>query len=242
MDKIKEFLSSMGFRKNEVDVYTALLGMGPSSTLEISKDTKIHRSNVYDVLRYLVSRSLVFQTNKETKTFSARPINSLLDFLKIREIELKSAIEEYATKRITNNAEEKVRLTKGKFAFQAALYSLLDSKDTIKAYGIPKEAPDIAGPILNTFHKDRAKKGINMRHIYNSDGKNRAKYLNKLPLTEARILPLEFDSRATTNISGDKVFIVLWDDDITILEIKDPSMAEPYKNYFNILWEKAVKP
>ncbi len=242
MERIEDFLISMGFKKNEVAIYLALLAVGTASVLELSRKTKIHRSNVYDILRTLIGKGLVFQTNKETKVFTARPLRGFFEFIKSKEVELESAIKEFESRRMVKDAAEKIKISKGRFAFQSALFNFLNSKSDIKVYGIPKEAPDRVGPILNEFHKERARKKIKMLQIYNSDGKDRARWLNKQPQTEARILDEKYNSSVTTNITGDNVFIVMWDDDLTVLEIKDKNMADHYSNYFDILWEKAKSP
>ena len=78
-----------------------------------------------------------------------------------------------------------------------------------------------------------------MNHIYNSSAGDRVHFLNKMPYTEARILPKKYDSNATTNISGDRVVIILWDKKITVIEIRNEEIAQSYKNYFDLLWRMA---
>jgi hypothetical protein len=75
-----------------------------------------------------------------------------------------------------------------------------------------------------------------MKHIYNEDAKERIKYLNKIPLTEARYLPKEFNSPVSTEICGDEVMFVLWKASPIIVHIKSREIASFYKKYFEILW------
>lgn len=81
-----------------------------------------------------------------------------------------------------------------------------------------------------------------MKHIYNSDCIERAKQVSKLKLSEGRILPKQYDSLVTTNIAGYKVVLIVWDKELTIIEIEDESIAQHYRNYFDILWKKAKAP
>ena len=240
MENIKKFLESMGFGKNETEVYTILVEIGTASVLKISKHTTIHRSNIYDALRTLVQKGLVYEIDQATRLFSARPPNSLLYYLKLKETELQEAIKNYEKNRtIKKEDSSKARITQGHFALREAIHALLEMGKPINVYGIPDRAAEEIGPMLKEFHAERIKKGILMRHIYNSNAVKRIEYLNKMKHTEARVLSKKYDSDATTIISGNKVIIVLWEDNINIIEINDEKLASPYENYFDILWKRA---
>ncbi|MBI2631968.1 hypothetical protein HYW75_03120 [Candidatus Pacearchaeota archaeon] len=242
MEKIKNFLISIGLSRNEAEVYIDLCVNGLSSVLNISKRTKIHRSNIYDTIRLLMGKGLVYEIESEKRDFCARPLNSLLDYLKHKEIELNEILKEYENKITPKVGKYKIKTTKGLFSIKEALFGLLsDGGETIRVYGIPKDAPEFIGPILKEFHKERIKKKILMQQIYNSGAEERAKFLNKLKFTEARILPSKYDSFATTNICSNKIAIFLWKDELGVIEIDDENLAKPYQNYFDIMWKKAKK-
>ncbi|MBR9704320.1 hypothetical protein GOV12_02830 [Candidatus Pacearchaeota archaeon] len=238
MKDIKEFLSLIGFSKNESIIYEDLLEFGTSSVHDISNRTKIHRTNIYDAIKKLVDKSLVFEISAEKKLFSARPLKSLKDYLKHKNAELDSFIEDFEKKSLKKHIDYKIKLSKGIFALREAIESLLNA-DSIEVYGIPGKAIEVIGPMIKRFHKTRIKKKIMMKHIYNASAIDRVKHLNKMKYTQARILPREFDTSATTTIADDKIAIYLWDKDITVIEMQDPEIAKTYKNYFEILWKKA---
>jgi len=236
-EKIKEFLNSIGLGKNEAKIYLALLRKEASSVLEISKITKIHRSNIYDSLNNLINHGLVYEINSEgRKLFYARPLKSLLDYVKHKEIELKEIINNFE---VANLIDRKVGISKGKFALKQALMSLLEPGKPIVVYGIPKFAIETIGPILKEFHKERIKRKIPMRHIYNQNAQERIKQLNKMKYTEAKHLSEKYDSLVSTNLAGDKVILIIWDKELSVIEIIDKNIAESYKNYAEILWSKA---
>ncbi|MBI2628610.1 hypothetical protein HYW74_00830 [Candidatus Pacearchaeota archaeon] len=239
MKNIKDFLLSIGLNKNETEVYSALSEMGASSVLNISKKTGLHRSNIYDALRSLLKRGLVFEIDQATKLFLARPPNSLANYLKQKEIELNEIIKEYETKYAKKEDESSVKISKGLFALREAINSLLNGGKEIMVFGIPDKAPEVIGPIINEFHKKRIKAKVLMKHIYNSTAIKRVKYLNKMPYTEARISVHKYDALATTNISSNKVIFVLWEDEISVIEINDKNIAQAYQNYYDILWKRA---
>lgn len=247
MEDIKEFLRSIGLGKNEASVYIDLVKRGLSSVLEISKETKIHRSNVYEALRNLLSKGLIYSLTKDKKKFFyARPPASLLDYLKNREIELNSVIEKLESEHSKHIDDSSVSISKGKFALREALRSMLELEQPISVYGIPQKAPGIIGPIIENFHKKRIEKKIIMRHIYNKgegNGSDRVNTLNEMPYTEAKHLPSKYDSPVSTNICGSKVILFIWHGelDITIIEIDNLDVARAYQNYFEILWRSAKK-
>lgn len=241
MNNIKEFLLSIGLGKNETEVYAALVEMGASSVLAISKKTGLHRSNIYDSLRSLLHKSLVFEIDEQTKLFSARPPSSLINYIKQKEIELNVIIKEYEKRSVSKSNEGKVKLSKGVFAVREALHSLLEKNKPIIVFGIPDKAPEIIGPILKDFHRERIKKKILMRHIYNSNALVRAKHINRLAHTEARVSSSRNDALATTNICDDKVIFFLWQDEMSVIEIEDKDISQAYQKYFEILWKNSKK-
>lgn len=243
MEDIIEFLRSIGFGKNEAEIYADLVKRGLSSVLEISKETKIHRSNVYEALENLLKKSLIFKITKDNKSlFYARPPRSLLDYLKNKELELNNVIEKLESQHIKTNENSKVKLSQGKFALRESIISLLNIGKPIAVYGIPQKAPEIIGPILTKFHNERIKKKILMRHIYNKGGvtgMDRVKVLNQMPYTEARHLPMKYDSPVSTLICENKVLLLMWDGDTTVIEIDNEEVAKSYQNYFELLWKIA---
>jgi len=239
---MKDFLLSIGFGKNEVEVYLALVEIGTASVLQISKKTKIHRSNIYDALRNLVNEGLVFEIKGEKKLFHARNPEDLIDYLQQKKLELQEIVKEYRTRFPQRTENNSVKLSRGTFALREAIKSFLDTNDEILAYGIPTKAPDVIGPMIEEFHRERAKRGITMKHIYNSDSADRVKYITKFKLTEGKVFPAKYDSNVTTILSEDKLMFFLWgesDNDVIVLEIKNAELVQPYKEYFEVLWKKA---
>jgi predicted transcriptional regulator len=243
MEDIKEFLRSIGLGKNESEIYVELVKRGISSVAEISKETKIHRSNTYEALTNLLKHSLIYEVSKDKKKFFyARPPTSLADYLKNKEIELKSVVQRLESEHTKHEKESKVRLSQGKFALREAIMGLLEYEKPISVYGIPQNAPEVIGPILENFHKARMEKKIVMKHIYNkgnSNGTDRIKALNNMPYTEAKHLPTKYDSPVSTLICGDKVLLLMWEGDVTVIEIDNEEVAKSYQNYFELIWKIA---
>lgn len=80
-----------------------------------------------------------------------------------------------------------------------------------------------------------------MRHIYNSDAKERVAVLNKMPYTEAKFLDPEYDSPVSTRVVGDMTMLTLWGRNPIAIVIRNQQIASAYKKYFEFLWKRAHK-
>ena len=238
MEELKEFLHTIGFGKTESEVYVALIKLGEATVLEISRETGLHRPNIYGALDNLIREGLVSKIDKPKNLFLARNPIKVLNYLKRKEISLDSMLKEidnkYPLKKHTS-----IGSFQGIFAAREAILSFLESNEPIYVYGIPRTASEILGPMIYKFHRERIKKKIQMKHIYNPDARQRIKYLNKRRFTEARAFPFKYNSHVSTNICGDKVVFILWNDDINVVEIQNIELAEQQKKVFEAIWTKA---
>ena len=239
-NNVKDVLESIGLNKNEILVYLDLIRIGKSSAGDISKRTKIHRSNIYDILEKLLKKGIVDQIiENERKVFYPKEPGDLLNYLKQKEDELKKIIPEIENIQNKPKEERKVSITEGLNSVKNIILNFLDSKKPIDAYGTPKEAVEILGGFILEFHKLRIKKKIPMRHIFGADSLKRVRELNEMEYTKARYFPSSYSSKISTNICCDKVVLILWDIPVSAIVIENKQVAETYKNYFEILWESA---
>ena len=128
---------------------------------------------------------------------------------------------------------------KGVGAFVNILFHFLEFREPILVYGAPKKAYELLKFRIDLFHKERIKRKIPMKHIYNFEAAERIKQISQMPFTYAKRLPQLFDSNVSTNICGDEVIFVVWNPPIKVMQIKDKDMAMAYKKYFNILWKNS---
>ena|SRR3989344_855877 len=81
-DVREETLIEIGLTRNEARVYMALLRLGQTSPLKLSKATGVHRVNVYDVLEKLRYKGLVKVIGSDRKRqYTAEPPRALMDML-----------------------------------------------------------------------------------------------------------------------------------------------------------------
>ncbi len=238
----QDILDNIGLSKNEARVYIALLEVGISTVTNIAKKSRVHRTNVYDVIERLIQKGLVSYIVKDDKKyFEATDPNNLLSVLKQKEDKLKNILPQLLVKKLSEKTE--VTVSEGVIAARNTLLSLLEIGEPIYMYGTIKGVKKLLGEhILDRFQKERIEKKIPQKIIYNHDATERINELKKLPLIEIKALPKEFDSPMSTNICGDIVYFRLYDRDPTlIIRIKSRDIADIYKKYFQIMWKIAKK-
>jgi len=83
----------------------------------------------------------------------------------------------------------------------------------------------------------RKKYNIPVKIIY--DNSSKQSLSKNIPLFEVKFLPKEYASPASTNIYGDKVAILLWEEEPLAIVIKNKKIADAYRSFFSLLWKTA---
>ena len=241
-DETLKILENLGLSKNESRVYLTLLKTGLTTATEIAKESKLHRPNVYDSLQSLIGKGLAsYMTIEKTKKFKATHPRNLMLLLKQRELDLQKVLPQLELEaKLSTKEESFAEINHGLKAFRVCFFNLLEYKKPMYAFGIPKIVPKVVAPFISTFHKERIKRKIIFKHIYNEDAKERIEYLNSLDYTEAAYLPEEFNTPVSTIICGPETLIIKWQP-VTFIRIIDEKLAETYQNYCEQLLKAAKK-
>ncbi len=234
----EKILEELGLSKNETKVYLALLELGLSSLKDITSKSGVHRTNVYDSLNRLFKKGLASHVTKDNKTaYEASNPEDLMTLLKEKESKLKEILPQLRLSNELAPSKGEAHIYEGIVAVRNVFYHFLDMKKPRYVYGVPKIASEMLGDFfLKRHHDTRKKLKLEMKHIYNSDAKTRIDLLNKLPYTESRYLPKEYDSPVATSICGDEVVLILYTKKPLVIQIKNEQIAKSYKKYFDLLW------
>src|SRR3989338_9183053 len=103
-----------------------------------------------------------------------------------------------------------------------------------------KAAKEIKEAITFKGNKRIGKK-IKSRQVFDITIEAYGESLNKLPYTEIRFLPQEFEQLSETVIIGDYVAIAIFTKDPYGILIHDKDAAEGYRKHFELLWKSAKK-
>lgn len=237
----EQILLDIGLSKNEAKAYLALFELGSATVTQISKKSKVHRTNLYDALERLKKKGLVSTLTKEKKVlFEATDPSVFSNLLKEKETKLATVMAQLELAKKISTNQSNVEIREGLAGVKSAYADTLKQGKPIYTFGSPKAASDLARAFLNQFHKERIARKIPMYHIYNADAQQRINEIKKWPFTFVRTLAPEYNSPISTGICGDEVALKIWDEkEGMAIIIRDARIAKAYMNYFNLLWKMA---
>lgn len=241
---IENTFEYLGFSPSERKVYLCLLRKGSSHPSEISSDTSVNRTNVYEALSRLVSKGVVsYITRNKVKIFEAKSIDALKAIIeeknKDNEQNIKTSIKDVEKLR-KSQPYPKTRLDASIFTGRKGIKSLFE--EMLRA-GKPLHffAADLQfryffGHYFMQWHKKRAKLGIYERVIFPETVRKKVK---SMPLWNRKFIPKEYANPTTTILYGDTCVFVQWLGEPLAVKIENPGIAKSHINYFNLLWKLA---
>jgi sugar-specific transcriptional regulator TrmB len=237
IDKLME----LGFAHNEARVYLALVKLGSASPSDITKESGVHRVNVYEVLDKLTNKGLVSSLKKGIKTvYSVGDPNNILRFVQQKELLATEIVPQLQGLYNMKHHEEEVFYFTGPEGLLTAYYMMLEENAPV-LYGLGGSG--LNRKILKYRHKrftaDRVAKGMKVKGLYYESTRTE-KTQNPDPLSETRFLPDAFQNPAMLDIAGNIVTIILATDTVRAIVIKNKDIAEAYKKYFEFMWQFAI--
>lgn len=244
---IKKALEKIGLTEGEIQVYTALLELGLTSTGSITKKAHIASSKVYEVLDRLMQKGLASYIIKNgVKYFDATPPERLLDFLEEKKESIDEAqstihkiIPQIKLKRKLAKEENKTVVYYGKQGPRIVLNELLESaKKGISHEGFGTNVDPYVLYLARDLHKyiKEAKKYKFKTRLIFAEG-----FASPNTTAQVRYLPKDFASPVRTMIYGNKVAIADFTKPWTTIIINKKEVADAYRKHFNFLWKIAKK-
>lgn len=216
----------------------------------ISKDTGIHRRNVYDTLNKLVERGLVFQLfADEENYFSAVNPDKLLELVQEKEELLRGVLPTLKKSYESHSTSQAVYIYRGVQGFKNYLRDVIRQREDVFSIGAkgfwfdPRIRQFTQG-----FLKEAREKRISFYHLFDAEVKSElAEILKVLPPTY-RFLPKKYSSKVITNIFSDRVVtftgVGLADlgSDISLHIVVNRVIADGYRKWFEFMWENSDLP
>lgn len=243
--RITDTLLGLGFHKNEVVVYLDLLMHGVSSAYELAQRTSIHRSNVYDILRSLISRGVVRERlDNKKKLFIASDPSSLVSFINLQQKEVKSILPDLDHYYSRPKQDSFVRLCRDLSSIKQELLSVLSLKKPIFILCTPFSISELLGPgFVSTFHSERLKKKIPLSCLYVEPVTERIIEQNSHPFTSARYCEGKINLDISLLVCSDRVLFLFFSDrPISLLSVQHQSLADLIRLQFDSLWADSCDP
>jgi len=230
-------LMKIGFGKSEVAIYLALLKLGKSTTTDLTKETGIHRSYIYDILEKLKEKGLVSQTKEENKFYfdAASPIR-IKEHLSERMKEIEALLPELTKLQEKTKEKINVEIFKGKEGIKTILNDLLREKKDYYALGTLKKFEEILPIFSEQFLLKANKLKLKEKVILQEEEE-----IIRAKTHEYKYLPKEYFFLSSIVIYGNKVALFVWDDPYVQILIENKAISSSYLTQFNALWKIAKK-
>lgn len=238
LDMLPELIS-YGLSDKEANVYIICLKTGQATANRISELAKVARSTTYDILDRLKSLGLITTCVIDNKThFIANNPEVLLTSLDER----KSAIEEVlpSLRGIFKKVEDKpyAEVFQGEIAIIKIFDEILDNAKELKVIGSQGNALEKIGYHPEKFRLKRIQNKVRIQQILEIS--EESKKIEKDKYTNIRFLKSLSNSKEGVFISGDYVYHILFQYEISAIKIKSKDHAEAMRIVFDELWKKAT--
>lgn len=246
-----EFLEKIGLSDAEGKVYLALLRLGSVSSGNITRETEMRKSTVYESIRRLEERGLVSHIIvKGMKHFTAAAPERLLEIIddRKREIDLlrKEAdpiVESLAKEFSVTKPRAQAHVLSGIEGFKTMRRDVLRNArgEHLLIGAISRESEVIPG-FFEEWNKERQKRKIRIRLLHKESAREKLmvkkEFMGKY--FETRFLPAEVESPAVINIYGERVVNVLWQGNVPLCFLLiNKEIADSYRKYFSYLWKES---
>ncbi|HIH23844.1 TPA: hypothetical protein HA251_02310 [Candidatus Woesearchaeota archaeon] len=230
-----ENITAAGLTRIEARVYTALLEAGRAQAGQISRLTGIHRRSVYDALERLIEKGLAswIKENDERFYLPEDP-RQLATIVRAQQDEIDKVLPGLLAAYNSKHEKQETRFYKGVQGLRAVLEDQVREGKPVRIIGAARNANDILKHHLQQYTRQRVGKRLKLYLIYAGERRK-----TKVPFGTVRYLPESYATPVSTNVYGDRVAIIVWSEEPIVILIRNPSIAEAYGKYFELLWRIA---
>lgn len=241
-EQINHMLDMMGINKNEAKVYLDLLKNKPSTSLELSKRTGIHRSNTYDSIRNLIGKGFASEIiGEKRKEFKALPPEKIKHHFEQKVRELDQILPSLNNFSKESTSKSSFVIIDGISSIREKISDLLNLDKDINIYGLSKPFLDVLGKnFLKEFNKERLIKKIFLRGISDENSLDHFRFLNEKKYTQIKSISNKYSSEVMTIMCEDLMLILTFNENIQGIIMQNNLLSEAYKNYFDIFCEGSV--
>lgn len=245
---IEEALRGIGLSKNASAVYAALLRVGRTTVTKLQAATGFHSQVVYNALEELGREQLVsFTTERGRRYFQPAPPQRLLDRERDRLTKLETVLPQLMTQ-FQRHDEPIVFVYSGNADFQRARQTVLRSipaGGTYYALGAGgKRFKQALDGTYRTQELERIRRGVHKQLLDFEDSFRDVGVPTgeTEQLSDYRYIPGIHAGPVSTLFGGDYLRLNLWTDPVLTILIKNRTLVESYTTYFNLLWERGMRP
>ena len=245
--KYQSILEELGLAQNEAKIYETLLQNGEMAVGTIAEKSGIHRRNVYDSLRRLIEKGLVFEI-LETKNirYQATDPGRFSELLDEKKQKLDAILPDLSALYENVPNPEALFLYRGVEGWKNYLSDVLLCKKELRIIAAVDKIQDPrTEQFMKQYYVEMKRKNIPAKVLFRHDTKTKnGKAEGPLAeIAEYRILPKEYPIGAGIGIFSDRTAIFTdtvsqekIENETTITFIKNKNIADSMRLIFDALW------
>lgn len=237
---IYKLLTEFGLSEDQVKVYLAALELGEASMQDLATKSGVKRTSIYNFIKELIDKKLIITgKNKKRITYAAIHPEQLVEYEKVKILELQRFLPELLTIYNQSKGKPKVTFHEGKDGINEVFVEMLKEKQPINAwsdYGLISDEFD--DKYFDGLFLERAKQQIVSRNIVSYSpkawmlSKDDAKYLRETKFCTNGEFKTEIticgNKVALNNYREEKPFSVL---------IEDEAVAHTLRTIWESVWK-----
>lgn len=244
-EQVRTKLEQLHLTPSEAKTYTALLEIGTTSAGKIIEKTLLHRSVVYESLKKLIDKKLVFSFQKSgIKYFQLLDPGRLFDTAKEQFEIAKNLVPKL--KKMAETEMPEITIYEGLESYRRfwiELYSKLAIGTTDFIAGSTgltwqKHMGNLTKKFLEIQHKRNIKWQMIVFEKNDFEMELKKAHPN---LYEYRLIERKMSDLGNFNIFADDILVLHSATEPVIIEIKNKNLVKVFKNIFDILWETGEK-
>lgn len=241
--EISEVLSGFGFNPKDEQVYLALLELGTTTLTPLSRKLGIPVTTVQSAMTRLESKGVVRTTKRKSRSvYEAHEPSVFKDLLREQATAIASIVPLLQSLKTTSATSATIRVFERDRVTEILNESLKCKNKLVLEIVSAKPFQELIGEKYH-YTKRRLMEQISLKslRVRSTEMKKYNESIHRQEQREARFLPPEFTFSST---------ILLWDQTIAILSTKpegshvmitSPSIAQMYRQLFDLLWSVSGK-
>ena len=235
-----EALEGLGLTSNEAKLYLLLLKGGKAKATELAARSGMHRRVVYDTLGQLAKKGMVGKAAVGgVLTFIPSPPSSLLSFLDEKRDAMEQALPSLSRVFESEKATS-ASVMHGRQGIKTVLEDILALRADYFVYYGQMQIHDALPKFIKIFYAKKKKLGIKSRFMLLDTPQARERVAT-VPISEGKFIDPSSPSPGVWWTYADRLALVLWHEEPTVILIKDEHLAKTFRATFDRLFDEKTR-
>lgn len=253
---VKEFLNRLGLTDDEARLYLVLNQSGPSTILNLSRQSGINRTKVYRIIESMQKEGIIEEIiDQYKKIIKAVSIETLELLIKEQESKSKYLRDTFPTvsnliarQKLASQPGTKVLFYRGAQGIKQQVWNTLKTEGELLGYSY-RPLSELIGKYYEEWYEEWIKRNLKMRDIYSDsyiEGKKSVRQkIDSLDFKSKNIISRYIPSKILNithqmDIYNEVVSIYHWyEGGVFGVEIYNEKVASMQKQLFEIVWRIA---